>query len=303
MNAIDRTTLPPAPASPDPGAPGPSFTAQNAGGMLAALAEIDAMTLEAVRAAHGLAMHAIAHETDLYRAAAAATPAGEAPPPIKERPSSPALMMSFARIARMVRQGAAEEAKAEAAPKPAAAEPDRKMSSAARRRLTAMKNEVRQQVECSIRAHAEPLLVDRLLLDLDERLDDPDVEAEFGVLTTGQMVLSVCHDLRVKPELAQWPEPMLQSAISAHYGTPMPPAAAPHGMTKGLAADPTVEKLPTGVIGSPGVPPAIDLPPWSNQPPPQQPPQPTPPDAQRNASAVQDAPAAPRRPPGSFFAR
>jgi hypothetical protein len=281
MSAFDPPTLPPSAASPGPGNPGPASAPQNAGGMLAALAEIDAMTLQAVRAAHDLAMRAIAHETDVYKAAAAATPAGEAPAPIKERPSSPALIMSFARVARMVRQSAAEQTKAEAAPKPAAAEPDRKMGSAARRRLTAMKNEVRQQVERSIRAHAEPLLVDRLLLDLDERLDDPDVEAEFGVLTTGQMVLSVCRDLRVKPELAQWPEPMLQSAISAHYGTPMPQAAAPHGMTKGMAADPTVEKLPTGVIGSPGVPPAIDLPPWSNQPQAQRP-QPPPGEPLRN---------------------
>jgi hypothetical protein len=226
-------------------------------------------------------------------------------------PDSPALpaesngpVLSFARASRVARDCIAMELRIAAGDAADDDASDRRISPAARRRLTAMKNEVRGQVEGAIRAHAEPLLVDRLLLDLDERLDDPDVEAEFGVLTIGQMVLSVCRDLHVKPEMRLMPEDMLQTAISAHYGTPMPPpAAAHHGMTKGMAADPTVEKLPTGVIGSPGVPPAIDLPPWPNQPPQQQSPQPPPPDTQRNGGAVQDSPAAPRRPPGSFFAR
>jgi len=264
--------------------------------LVARLDRLGLLAMELAEETHGLAMSAVARD----RAALDACP-----------PDSPALpaesngpVLAFSRAARVARECIALELKITAPATAARQDADTpKMSPAARRRLNVMKNEVRRHVERSIETHAEPRHVDRLLLDLDERLDDADVEAEFGTLTIGQMVLSVCHDLRVKPELAQWPEPMLQSAISAHYGTPMPPAAAPHGMTKGLAADPTVEKLPTGVIGSPGVPPAIDLPPWSNQPPPQQPPQPTPPDAQRNASAVQDAPAAPRRPPGSFFAR
>jgi hypothetical protein len=84
-----------------------------------------------------------------------------------------------------------------------------------------------------------------------------------------------------------------------------------------MAADPSIEKLPTGVIGSPGVPPAIDLPPWSHPNPPQSypsrpppppspqphPSQPAPRDPRQDGHAGHDPPAAPRRPPGSFFAR
>ena len=123
-------------------------------------------------------------------------------------PDSPALpaesngpVLSFARASRVARDCIAMELRIAAGDAADDDASDRRISPAARRRLTAMKNEVRGQVEGSIRAHAEPLLVDRLLLDLDERLDDPDVEAEFGVLTIGQMVLSVCRDLHVKPEM------------------------------------------------------------------------------------------------------
>ena len=266
--------------------------------LLARLDRLGTLAMDLAERTQVLAMGA----TDRDIAAMAAAP-----------PDSPALpaesngpVLSFARASRIARDCIAMELRIAAGDNADDDASDRRMSPAARRRLTAMKNEVRQQVEGAIKAHAEPLLVDRLLLDLDERLDDPDVEAEFGVLTIGQMVLSVCRDLHVKPELRLMSEDMLQSAVSAHYGTPMPPpAVAQHGMTKGMAADPTVEKLPTGVIGTPGVPPAIDLPPWSNQP--QQPQSQRPPaqptDPLRNGQAGPDPPAVPRRPPRSFFER
>jgi hypothetical protein len=263
--------------------------------LLARLERLGTLAMEVVERTQVLAVRA----TDRDIAALDAAPADS--PALPAESSGPVL--SFARASRIARDCITMELRIAAGDAPAGDDAsDRRMSPAARRRLTAMKNEVRLQVEGAIRAHAEPLLVDRLLLDLDERLDDPDVEAEFGVLTLGQMVLSVCHDLRVKPEVRLMSEDMLQTAISAHYGTPMPKPAAAHGMTKGMAADPTVEKLPTGVIGSPGVPPAIDLPPWSNQPRPQQSPAP-PGEPLRNGHAGPDPPAAPRRPPGSVFSR
>jgi hypothetical protein len=205
-------------------------------------------------------------------------------------------VLSFARTARIARDCIALELRIT---EPGGADDDdRRMSPAARRRINAMKNEVRQHVERSIRSHADPLAVDRMLLDLDQRLDNPEVEAEFGVLTIGQMVLSVCRDLNVKADLTHWPEDMLQTALAAALGVPAPPPAAPHhGMTVGMKADPTVQKLPTGIIGSPGVPPAMDLPQWSDRAPPLphyppgNPPKPPPP------------PDPPRRHPGASFAR
>jgi hypothetical protein len=308
----------------NPAAPRPEFAAYDdaadseSAARRRVLTEMDGLNLELVRAAQHLAMRAVAHETAVYVAAAAATVPGEAPPPITERPASPALVMSYSRMARAVcdRIAQAEEAAGQSGNAPS-----HKMSPAARRRLNAMKDEVRHHVECSIRSHAEPRHVDRLLLDLDDRLDDPDVEAEFGTLTVGQMVLSVCRDLEVKVDLTSWPEETLNTARTAatngRWQPPAPPAPS-NGMARGMAADPSIEKLPTGVIGSPGVPPAIDLPPWSPanpsrsnpsqpqpQPPPQLPPQPQPPppgQAPTNPNG-HDQRQAVRRPPGSFLAR
>jgi hypothetical protein len=116
------------------------------------------------------------------------------------------------------------------------------------------------------------------------------------------MVLSLCRELDVKADLTIWPEDMLVTArVAASNGTWQPPPAPPrsNGMARGLPADPTIEKLPTGVIGTPGVPPAIDLPPWQPSPPPPQPP----PDPRPNGHAARDKQPSARRPPDTFFAR
>ena len=254
------------------------------------------LAMELAEETHGLAMSAVARD----RAALDACP-----------PDSPALpaesngpVLAFSRAARVARECIALELKITAPATAARQDADTpKMSPAARRRLNVMKNEVRRHVERSIETHAEPRHVDRLLLDLDERLDDADVEAEFGTLTIGQMVLSVCRDLEVKADLTGWPDEMLNTARAAASGgtwTPPPQAKRSNGMAVGMAANPNIEKLPTGVIGTPGVPPAMDVPPRPHSHPPQQPP---PAEPLRNGHAGHDPPAAPRRPPGTFFAR
>jgi hypothetical protein len=208
--------------------------------------------------------------------------------------------LSFSRACRVVRDCVAMELRITA---PSAgrrkAEAGPRLGAAARKRLRGMKNEVRENVERSIRANVEPRFVDRTLFELDARLDHPEVEAEFGELTVGQMVLSVCRDLKVAPDLTGMSDKTLHAALAAategEWKDKTPPA---HGRTIGLKADPSVEKLPPGVIGTPGVPPAMDVPPWPHAAPAPKPPDNGPLDGQA-------PPATPevRRPPGVVFSR
>jgi hypothetical protein len=179
------------------------------------------------------------------------------------------------------------------------------MSPAAKRRLNGLKNEVRQHVERSVNTYAEPQDVQRLLLQLDKRLDDADVEAEFSTMTIGQMVIGFCYELGVKTEMTQWSDEMLRTAYIAETGRepdlPPPPKG---GMTKGLPAEERLDKLPNGEIGTPGVPPAIDVPPMEYPYASQQPPAPPPPvDARPPSSPARVPSALPRLPPGASFAR
>jgi hypothetical protein len=301
----------PVPDQPDAASPEAAAAARDKL-LVGRLDRLGVLAMELAEETQVLAMRAARRDLAAMDAAPADGPA------LPAESNGPTL--SFARAARVARDCIAMERKI-TAPAQAGRDADaRRPSPAARRRLNAMKDEVRHHVECSIRSHAEPRHVDRLLLDLDDRLDDPDVEAEFGTLTVGQMVLSVCRDLEVKVDLTSWPEETLNTARTAatngRWQPPAPPAPS-NGMARGMAADPSIEKLPTGVIGSPGVPPAIDLPPWSHPNPPQSypsrpppppspqphPSQPAPRDPRQDGHAGHDPPAAPRRPPGSFFAR
>jgi hypothetical protein len=287
----------PAPDQPDAAPPDAEAAARARKAVLVErLDRLGLWAMELAEKSQQLAMAAT--ECDL--AALAAVPADS--PALPAESNGPVL--AFARAARVARDCIALEMKITA---PARHDDDaRRMSPAARRRLSVMKDEVRKYVEFSIRSHAEPRHVDSLLMDLDDRLDDPDVEAEFGTLTIGQMVLSVCRDLEVKADLTTWPEEMLITArVAATHGRWQPPPTPPrsNGMARGLPADPTIEKLPTGVIGTPGVPPAIDLPPWSHSHPSQPPPTEPLRNGHAGGNAGHDPPAAPRRPPGASFAR
>jgi hypothetical protein len=120
------------------------------------------------------------------------------------------------------------------------------------------------------------------------------------------MVLSVCEELGVKPEMTQWSDEMLRTAYIAETGEePNLPPLPTGGMAKGLPAEQRLDKLPNGVIGTPGVPPAIEVPPmefpYASQPAPAPPPPPS--ESWPARDPARDRPAPPRRPPGAFFER
>jgi hypothetical protein len=198
--------------------------------------------------------------------------------------------LSFARAARVLRDCVAMELRI--ITPPAGRREAARAGAWTRKRLNAMKGEVRQHVEKSIRTNAEPRHVNQMLFALDARLDKPEIAADFGTRTLGQIVLGVCRDLEVDPDLTGWSDEMLHTAYAAVRNWEWkPPAPAPkHGRAIGLKPDPTIEKLPTGVIGTPGVPPAMDVPPWPHPAPGGAPP------------AGPDPPAA-ARPPGVVFTR
>jgi hypothetical protein len=228
----------------------------------------------------------------------------EAAPPDVPSPTmqsnGPAL--SFARAARVARDCIAMELRInEADAARSGAVRGRGIGPLARRRLNGLKDDVRKHVERSIKADAEPQLVEAMLFELDERLDDPEVEAEFSTMTVGQMVLGFCHEFGVKPEMTRWPDEMLRKSYVAETGRePDLPPLPKTGMTKGMPTEERLDKLPTGVIGTPGVPPAIEVPPMQYPYASQQPrPAPAaPPDSGRG----HDPPGA-MRSPGAAFAR
>jgi hypothetical protein len=254
-----------------------------------------------------LLLKVVARESAAYDAAEAASQPGEPPAPLKLRLNSPALVLGFTRLVRAMRDLTASPATpgGATARKSSAAPAAPRMSTAAKRRLNGMKDEVRKHVERSINTNGEARDAQRLLLQLDKRLDDADVEAEFSTLAIGQMVLNFCDELGVKPEMTQWSDEMLRTAYIAETGEepdlPPPPRA---GMAKGLPAEERLDKLPNGVIGTPGVPPAIEVPPMEYPYASQPAPAPAPPPVTRPASGpARDTPAPLRRPPGAFFAR
>jgi hypothetical protein len=242
-----------APAAPDPGAASRARKAE----LVRRLDRLGLLGLAIAEKAHMLAMRTMDRDIAAIDAAAP----GEALPPAE----SNGPVLSFARASRAVRDTVAMELRVEAPP--AAPQPDEdenahRRTGAGRRRLNRMKDEVRREVENAIRANAKPADVRRLMFDLDERLDDAEVEAEFETLTQGQMVLRVCDDLGVQPDLTQWTVEMLREAYIAVFpDRPLPESLVErqHVLNGGLTKGPPVEKLPTGFIGSPGVPSALEM--------------------------------------------
>ena len=112
--------------------------------------------------------------------------------------------LTFARIARAVRQTLALQARLDAvadvqAQLAAAARAGR--AAAERRRVKQMKDRVRGCVEEAIRAESDGGDAEALLLDLDERLDDPEIVDELGSRPIGAIVAGICDDLGVKVDL------------------------------------------------------------------------------------------------------
>jgi len=75
------------------------------------LTELGGMTMDTARGSHRLAMLAIARDTAIYEAAAAACPTGEPPGPLAQRATSPGLLLGYARAAGAAREIAALQVK------------------------------------------------------------------------------------------------------------------------------------------------------------------------------------------------
>ncbi len=112
--------------------------------------------------------------------------------------------LTFARIARAVRQTLALQAKLDAE-----AEVQVKQANAARagreaaerKRVKQTKDRVRRCVEDAIRSGTDVGDAEALLLNLDERLDDPDIVDELGSRPIGVIIAGICGDLGVKVDL------------------------------------------------------------------------------------------------------
>ena len=115
------------------------------------------------------------------------------------------LGLVFARIARAVRQTVALEARLasdakEQAQRGIAAEASRAAMQRARGRQ--QKARVRRVVEEAIASEATGHEAENMRFDLDERLEDPDIEAELGWRPIGVIVAAICADLGIAADLS-----------------------------------------------------------------------------------------------------
>jgi len=111
-------------------------------------------------------------------------------------------VLTYSRLARAVRQTTALEAELDAdwqtreqqdAAKPAS------RPAAPRDRMRGEKYHVKRLVEAAIKAQANARDAEALLLDLDERLDDPDIEAKLGRRPVSEIVATICRELGLTP--------------------------------------------------------------------------------------------------------
>jgi hypothetical protein len=94
---------------------------------------------------------------------------------------------------------------------------------------------VRQVVEEAIGdvAQAGTERSENLLSDLDERLDDPDIDAELGQRSLGEIAARICKDLGLEPDWRLWAEEdwAIEEAQTRPKGSPfakrLPVAGAP----------------------------------------------------------------------------
>jgi len=133
----------------------------------------------------------------------------EALAPAEEpRPPSPFgggdLGLMFTRIARAVRQTVALENRVAADRGTAQAQHAAQLASEARTQLSRRKDKLRRIVEQAIEAEAHGSEAEHLLIDLDERLDDTDDDADFADAPVGEQVARLCADLGVTLDWSLW---------------------------------------------------------------------------------------------------
>jgi hypothetical protein len=114
------------------------------------------------------------------------------------------LGLVFSRLARAVRQSVALAAKLDCdgevqAQHLTAAQAAR--SAAEGRRIKKVKEQAREYVEKAIHESADGTVAENLMYDLDEWLEEPGAEEEFGTRGIGSIVAHICHDLNVEIDL------------------------------------------------------------------------------------------------------
>ena len=197
-----------------------------------------------------------------------------APSPVNARGGLGAdLGLVFSRVARAVRQTVALEARLASdalervqgrAQREAAAEA--RLAASERTRVRRQKDRVRGLVEAAISAEAEGRDGENLRLDLDERLEDPDVEAELGWRPIGVIVAAICDDLGIKVDLSHFTDAELGFDFAAmrlrkgdvSAGSGPVSGAFPHpgddlADEAALAAPADLPKPPSGASAGPAV--------------------------------------------------
>ena len=124
----------------------------------------------------------------------------------------------FARIARAVRQTVALEARLAGEAQAQAATVPASQAAAGRKRSRRIKERVRVLAEEAIGAEADGHEVENMRLDLAERLDDPDIEAELGRRPIGVIFAAICRDLGITPDLSGFTDAELGFEIKTGDG-------------------------------------------------------------------------------------
>jgi hypothetical protein len=130
------------------------------------------------------------------------------------QPDDQALGLAFSRVARAVRQTLALEDRLDQdrQARDGAAQAERAVQLAEQAgaraieglRVAIHRSEVRAKVEQVIEAEAGDADVERLLTDLDERLDDDEGGADFLDRPLGELIAAICRDLGLTPDWSLW---------------------------------------------------------------------------------------------------
>jgi hypothetical protein len=138
------------------------------------------------------------------------------------------LALAYSRLARAVRQTLALKAKLVedrwTLDHRQAADQAQRAATIKQARKAAQKNRVKRIVEGAIDAEADGSDRENLLIDLDLRLDDEDLFADYDERPFGEIVARICRDLGISPDRILWEA---EDWGIEETGTTPPPFASP----------------------------------------------------------------------------